>query len=92
MYADNSNAKESQMLAIVVPTVVLGVLIIVMTVILTSTYVYFNTKKTKLQIEKSSSQSTEIPIITDKNKDTKDDSCNKSELNFQDSNIYECMI
>ena len=80
------------MLAIVVPTVVLGVLIIVMTVILTSTYVYFNTKKTKLQTEKSSSQSTEIPIITDKNKDTKDDSCNKSELNFQDSNIYECMI
>ena len=89
MYAGNSNATESQMLAIVVPTVVLGVLIIIMTVILTSTFVYFNTKKTKLQIEKSSSQSTEMPTISDKNKDTKDDSCNKSES--QDSNIYECM-
>ena len=88
MYAGNSNIMKSQILVIAVPTVLFVLLIIIMIVIVTSFCVYLSVKKTT-QIQKSSSQSTKMPTIYHKSKDTKDDSCYKSD--FQDSHTYECM-
>ena len=88
MYAGDVNVMKSQILVIAVPTVLFVLLIIIMIVIVTSTCIYLSTKKT-MQIQKSSSQSTKIATIYHKNKDTKDDSCYKSD--FEDSHTYECM-
>ena len=71
MYAGDSNAMESKTLVIAVPTVVLGVLII-MTVILTSICVIIKTKRRKLQRETYLSQLTENSTTSDNNKDLKD--------------------
>ena len=71
MYAGDSNATESKTLVIAVPTVVLGVLII-MTVILTSICVIIKTKRRKLQRETYLSQLTENSTTSDNNKDLKD--------------------